>query len=148
KRGGLSGPDVETSFWQGDTEVDSTSEGDETAESFFPAGGYAIHQERDYRLLFKGGPFCYPRIGAHAHCDQLSICLRASGHDILTDSGTYCYHTEERWRRYFRGTSAHNTVRVDGVDQAEYGGPFLWVTHADGKLERKGPNHFAGSHNG
>jgi hypothetical protein len=34
------------------------------------------------------------------------------------------------WRHYFRGTSAHNTVVVDGKDQSEYGGSFLWLEHA------------------
>jgi hypothetical protein len=86
------------------------------------------------RLCLKAGPFGFPSIAAHAHCDQLSVLLRAGGADLLTDGGTYAYHGDEQWRRHFKGTAAHNTVRVDGRDQAEYGGPFLWTTHADGGL--------------
>ena len=34
------------------------------------------------------------------------------------------------WRRYFRGTSAHNTVRIDGLDQSVSGGNFMWLRKA------------------
>ncbi len=35
------------------------------------------------------------------------------------------------WRAYFRGTSAHNTVRIDGEDQSEPGGKFMWLRKAN-----------------
>jgi hypothetical protein len=80
------------------------------------------------------------------------VLLRVGDGLVLTDSGTGVYHTDEPWRRYFRGTSAHNTVRVDGLDQAEYGGPFLWATHADGRLrvenDEEGRLQARGSHDG
>ena len=28
--------------------------------------------------------------------------------------------------RFFRGTAAHSTVRIDGLDQAQSAGPFRW----------------------
>ena len=42
--------------------------------------------------------------------------------EFLVDPGTYA----ER-RAYFRGTAAHNTVRIDGRDQSEQGGNFMWL---------------------
>ena len=36
--------------------------------------------------------------------------------EVLIDSGTYSYMDPE-WRGAFRGSSAHNTVRIDGRDQ-------------------------------
>jgi hypothetical protein len=68
-------------------------------------------------------------IAAHAHADALAIELRHGGVDILADPGTYCYHGEERWRRYFRSTLGHNTLELGGLDQAVSGGAFLWLTH-------------------
>src|SRR5208283_706457 len=76
------------------------------------------------------GPHGYLSLAAHAHADVLSIEVRHKGVDILADPGTYCYHGEPEWRRYFRSTLAHNTVELAGQDQSLSGGPFLWLGHA------------------
>ena len=49
---------------------------------------------------------------------------------LLIDPGTYLYESEPRYRNYFRGTSAHNTVLVDGRDQAQQHESltFHWLT--------------------
>ena len=62
----------------------------------------------------------------HGHADLLSVQCSIFGHACLVDPGTYAYTAEPEWRSYFRGTSAHNTVRIDGKDQAEPAGPFGW----------------------
>ena len=77
-----------------------------------------------------GGPHGYLSIAAHAHADALSVEVRYAGVDILADPGTYCYHGERAWRSYFRSTIAHNTAELDGRNQSNEGGPFLWVRHA------------------
>jgi hypothetical protein len=56
----------------------------------------------------------------------LSIIFEADGCSILIDPGTHSYGGDPAWRRYFRGTSAHNTVELDGCDQAKQQGAFLW----------------------
>ncbi len=81
------------------------------------------------------GPLGYLSIAAHGHADALSIELRHGGTEVLTDPGTYCYHGEPAWRRYFKGTAGHNTLTVDGVDQAVNGGPFMWLTRPAAALE-------------
>lgn len=46
---------------------------------------------------------------------------------MLIDAGTYCYNAAAELRHYFRGTHAHNTLAIDGLDQSEYGASFLWL---------------------
>jgi hypothetical protein len=77
-----------------------------------------------------GGPHGFLSIAAHAHADALSVEVRHDGVDILADPGTYCYHGQPEWRSYFRSTLAHNTLELDGRDQSQSGGPFMWTRHA------------------
>jgi hypothetical protein len=77
------------------------------------------------------GQIGYGAIAAHGHADALAITLSVGGHEILVDPGTYIYQGARLWREYFRGTAAHNTVRVDGRDQSESGGDFLWLRKAN-----------------
>ncbi|MGW9028035.1 alginate lyase family protein [Streptomyces sp. NPDC055722] len=77
-----------------------------------------------------GGPHGFLSIAAHAHADALSVEVRHDGVDVLADPGTFCYHGQPEWRRYFRSTLGHNTLQLDGDDQSVSGGPFLWTRHA------------------
>jgi hypothetical protein len=123
----------------------------------FLEGGYYILGDRfdtpeEVRIVVDAGPLGYLSIAAHGHADALAFTLSASGHEILIDPGTYAYHTQKKWRDYFRGTSAHNTVRVDGVDQSVIGGNFMWLKHAKARCEAwecdAGKDFFEGSHDG
>jgi Heparinase II/III-like protein/Heparinase II/III N-terminus len=80
------------------------------------------------------GPHGFLSIAAHAHADALGVEIRYGGVDIIADPGTYCYHGEPRWRKYFRSTLAHNTLELAGQDQSSPGGPFLWDSHARSRL--------------
>ncbi len=82
-----------------------------------------------------GGPHGFLSIAAHGHADALSIEVRHDGVELLVDPGTYCYHGEPEWRSYFRSTRAHNTVEVDGENQAREAGPFMWAEHADAVVD-------------
>jgi hypothetical protein len=100
----------------------------------FRAGGYfvlgdAFETAREVRVVADAGPLGYLAIAAHGHADALSFTLSVAGEPMLLDPGTFSYSALP-WRRYFRGTSAHNTVVVDGKDQSEFGGSFLWLEHA------------------
>ncbi|WP_109005767.1 heparinase II/III family protein [Streptomyces rishiriensis] len=81
-----------------------------------------------------GGPHGFLSIAAHAHADALSVEVRHDGIDVLADPGTFCYHGQPEWRRYFRSTLGHNTLELDGEDQSVSGGPFLWTRHARSRV--------------
>lgn len=101
----------------------------------FPVGGYYIlgcdfETHAEVRLTVDAGPLGLKSIAAHGHADALSFTLSVGGLEFLVDPGTYAYHSQAAWRQYFRGTAAHNTVRVDGLDQSESGGNFMWLRKA------------------
>jgi hypothetical protein len=101
----------------------------------FVEGGYYIlgcdfERKTEIRLVADAGALGYQRIAAHGHSDALSFTLSVGGEEFLVDPGTYAYHTQGAWRAYFRGTSSHNTLRVDGVDQSQAGGNFMWLKKA------------------
>jgi len=81
------------------------------------------------------GPLGYLSIAAHGHADALAVEMRVGGVEILADPGTYLYHADPAWRRYFKSTLAHNTLTIEDGDQADYGGSFLWLSPADGVIE-------------
>jgi hypothetical protein len=105
------------------------------ARRVFPESGYYVlgadlGSPGEVRITADAGPLGYLSLAAHGHADALSFTLGVDGEELLIDPGTYVYHNQPRWRAYFRGTAAHNTVRVDGCDQSEAGGNFLWTRHA------------------
>ena len=79
----------------------------------------------DVHLVVKAGPFGEGS-GGHSHSDVLSLTARAGSREILIDPGTFTYVADPAERDRFRGSAAHNPVRVDGLDQAVPGGPFRW----------------------
>lgn len=94
---------------------------------FADSGWVVMHASspRDSVLLFDTGPQGLHGCG-HGHADALSIVCAAPEQDWLMDPGTYVYTASGEWREAFRGTRAHNTVVVDGVDQAVPVDFFKW----------------------
>jgi uncharacterized heparinase superfamily protein len=64
----------------------------------------------------------------------MSIWLAIGDEYFLIDAGSYSYHSHPEWRDYFRSTAAHNTARVDGCDQSQIAGRFLWSSKAKARL--------------
>jgi Heparinase II/III-like protein/Heparinase II/III N-terminus len=88
----------------------------------FPDGGYFIQRSGwdpgAAFLIFDCGPL---GDGGHGHYDLLGVEVFAAGRPLLVDPGRGSYSEEPpNWRRWFRGTAAHNTVCVDGHDQTPY----------------------------
>jgi len=104
-----------------------------------------------YQLVIDAGPQGAGRSG-HGHADALSVQLAGNGKPLLIDPGTFTYADPGNQRKWFRGTGAHNTIRVDNLSQAVPAGPFEWRGKADGKLDSwitgKTFDFFVGSHTG
>jgi hypothetical protein len=99
------------------------------------AGYYLLQSGRSdspdrISVVFDCGELGMGPLAAHGHADALAFTLRAFGEDVLVDPGTYDYFTYPQWRKYFRSTRAHNTVVIDGQDQSEMLGPFMWGARA------------------
>ena len=103
------------------------------SHAFADAGLYVLassDQAGDVICLADAGELGYLNIAAHGHADALSFVLTVGDEQLLVDPGTFCYHYDPEARAYFRGTRAHNTVTIDGLDQSVAAGPFLWTRKA------------------
>ncbi len=120
----------------------------------FPQGGYYLlgrdfGTPQEVRMVVDCGPLGYLSLAAHGHADALSFTLSMGGEELLVDPGTFAYHTQREWRDYFRSTAAHNTVQVDGLDQSQIGGNFMWLQKARCVLHAYEPQQFfEGKHDG
>lgn len=110
------------------------------ASRLFAEGGYVVMRSgwdrRAHQLVFDVGPLGCPVSSGHGHADLLSIQCAGFGEPYLVDPGTFVYTADREWRNFFRGTAAHSTVRVDGLDQAEPRGPFSWAARPRAHLRR------------
>ena len=118
----------------------------------FEAGGLYIFASPDNpatQMMIDAGPQGTANSG-HGHADALAVQVWLDRKPLLVDPGTFAYMTQER--DAFRGTGAHNTLRVDFVDQAIPDGPFAWscipTIQAETWITGKSFTYFCGSHNG
>lgn len=86
-----------------------------------PAAGY--HGVRgggrgSLYLVFDAGPLGPDHAPGHGHADALSFELSHDGRRLFTDAGSFGYVSGPT-RLSDRGTAAHGTVQVDGLDQSE-----------------------------
>jgi hypothetical protein len=92
----------------------------------FRQGGYCVMRAHGRVIVFDCGPLGYLSTAVHGHADALSITVNLEGQAILIDPNTYAYQEGYKWRDYFRSTRAHSTVVVNGQNQSEIWGAFLW----------------------
>jgi hypothetical protein len=89
-----------------------------SAGASFADGGYFFQRSGGRYLVLDCGPL---GDGGHGHYDLLSIEAWDGPRPLVLDPGRFTYaEGSPNWRRWFRGTAAHNTVCVDGLDQTPY----------------------------
>lgn len=136
-------------------ELEKTKERGTTQSIAFPNGGLYVLADslpRQQVVALDAGPQGVGRCG-HGHADALSLRLTMNGSRWLVDSGSGVYiSADPKNRDVFRGTSAHNTLRVDGLDQAIADEPFSWtnipITLAETWFTGETFSYFVGSHDG
>jgi hypothetical protein len=84
---------------------------------------------------------------AHVHADALSFELSLARQRVFVNSGTLDYSTGVM-RSRLRGSAAHNTLQVDGVDQSEVWSAFRVGRRARVRLEHCSPDKLVASHDG
>ncbi len=92
------------------------------------SGYFRLVSDRgDTVVIFDAGPIGPDHQPGHGHCDVLSFEVSRAGRRVLVNSGVSTYEPgPERLRQ--RGTSAHNSARVDGEESCE-----LWGSHRCGR---------------
>jgi hypothetical protein len=105
----------------------------------FREGGLTLCQNGEGRLIFRHAPLGLPPTYGHGHADALSVLLSWGDTPLLIDPGSGQYNGDQAIRDYFRSTIAHNTVELDGADQAEILGPFLWTQTYECRLNQATP---------
>jgi hypothetical protein len=86
--------------------------------------------------------------GRPAHADQLHVDLWWKGQPIALDPGTFQYNAAAPWDNALAATAVHNTVTVDGRDQMQRAGRFLWLDWAQATLVASEPNALTAEHDG
>lgn len=91
-------------------------------------GGYTLWRSKNNKVLIgiDHADLGFGSLAAHGHADALSFQMFIEGMPVFVDPGTYNYHVPKKMRDDLRATVNHNTVCVDGANQAEILGPFLW----------------------
>jgi hypothetical protein len=108
----------------------------EPPSKHFMHSGYCVMRSGNTSIVFDCGSLGYLSTSAHGHADALNVTISKGENSILIDPGTYAYQEGGQWRKFFRGTMAHNTMVVDCQDQSEIKGPFLWGKKAGAYLEK------------
>lgn len=88
--------------------------------------GYFLFKNNNRNIIVDVGKLGPKYQTGHSHCDCLSFELFINGKPLFVNCGTYNYQTD--LRHYFRSTSSHNTIVVDGKEQSQ-----TWAEHRVGK---------------
>ena len=128
----------------------------EGSMAFHDAGFYVLASDRglatEILCTADAGPLGFLSVAAHGHCDALHFTLNVGGQPIVVDPGTYTYHADPDARDYFRGTAAHNTIRIGREEQSVPGGPFLYLSQAVCRVAEWAPSedgaHLKAEHGG
>jgi hypothetical protein len=99
----------------------------------FPAGGFHVLRGAEAVVTVSAGRQGQQGVGGHSHNDKLSFELHLRGQPLIVDSGTGTYTRDAALRNAFRGTAAHNTLQLDGVEQVAFSKERLFALPEDAR---------------
>ncbi|TDO26923.1 heparinase II/III family protein [Sediminibacterium goheungense] len=85
--------------------------------------GFRKMKGSNWEVLIKTGGVQPAYQPGHVHADISSYCLWYNGKQVIVDPGTSTYAISEQ-RNIERGTSAHNTISFNGLNQSDVWGGF------------------------
>ncbi len=91
--------------------------GADDAPDALPDAGYARLVRGGTVVILDAGKVGPDENPGHAHADTLSFELSVGRERVIVNSGTYAY--QHGLRNVYRGTPAHSTVSLEGMDSAE-----------------------------
>lgn len=119
----------------------------------YKESGYYVYSDDKLNLLFDVGRIGLLPTMSHGHSDMLSFQIYYKGIPVLVDTGAYQYNLKYRkLRDYFHGVHSHNTIAVNGKDQAILGSGMFWMSNPSVRIEEYSENgsqpHCTACHDG
>ncbi len=90
--------------------------------AFREAGYFGLRGKSTY-VVADCGPIAPDELPAHGHGDVLSFECSVGGNRIIVDQGVFQYWQGPK-RQASRSAASHNTLCIDGADQADFYGSF------------------------
>jgi hypothetical protein len=117
------GPWDEEAFWLTGRDP-AELPGPEAMDADFeaPGAGYYVLRDEESSVFTRCGEYRF-RPG---QADLMHVDLSWRGRNVAIDPGTFSYNAPEPWANPLARTRFHNTVTVDGMDQMDKVGRFLW----------------------
>ncbi|MFO3728651.1 alginate lyase family protein [Butyricimonas sp. GBGM4] len=107
-----------------------------TKMTLYNDSGYFRYSDDKIDLLFDVGQIGLLPTMSHGHSDILSFQFYYERNPILVDTGSYQYNIKyRRLRDYFHGVHSHNTIAVEGKDQAILGTGMFWMSNPNVHIE-------------
>lgn len=103
---------------------------DATAYALPESGLYSMRSGWDEEaicLVLK----CGPDGGGHCQPDNGTFDLYAGGRNLMPDGGSYIYHGNPEGRAWFRQTSVHQTLTLNGQNTQYAPQQLLWIPDKD-----------------
>lgn len=92
----------------------------------FDHAGVVVARSKAAYLLVTNGRVGTNGFGNHKHNDLLAFEYHDRDVALFVDPGSYVYTSNPEARNAFRGTAAHNTVMVDGLEQNDLKPEYLF----------------------